>query len=150
MPKDTTEEKRAGAGGRVEGVLAGRAVSQAGGTLIVGYTLEGTGCVSEARCLCDPAALASGAAVALMFESGDADRPLVVGPMIDGAAPAGPLAIEGDSEGVTLSHPRKLRLVCGAAAITLTSDGRLEIVGDHVTSLARGTNRMGGASVKIN
>ena len=150
MPKDTTEDRHAGAGTRIEGVLTGRIVSPGAAGMVVGYERDGAACVAEARCLGATGTLPAGTAVALMFEGGDPDRPLVLGKMEDTDGPAAPLALDGDSEGVRLSHPRRLRLVCGKAAITLSADGRVEIVGDHVTSLARGTNRMGGASVKIN
>ena len=150
MPKDTTEEDRARSASRIEGVLTGRVVSLAGPLVLVGYEIDGAASVVEARCLAPVEGLVAGQTVALMFEGGEADRPLVLGPIRDGAEAGTALTVAGDAEGVALSHPRKLRLVCGRSSITLHADGRLELTGDHVTSLARGTNRMGGASVKIN
>lgn len=54
------------------------------------------------------------------------------------------------SENLTIHHPRKIVLRCGAAVLTMDADGRIELNGEYLLSTSRGTNRITGASVKIN
>lgn len=53
-------------------------------------------------------------------------------------------------ERIVLTAQQELSLRCGEACITLRRDGKVIIKGEEVVSRARGTNKVKGATVKIN
>jgi hypothetical protein len=102
--------------------------------------------------------------VLLMFDGGDAKKPIVVGIVqptpdepaaVDGElapAPSGMLALEADVDGerVKLSAREEIVLQCGEASITLRRNGRVIIKGVQVDSQASGTQRIRGGQVRLN
>ena len=96
-----------------------------------------------------------GREVLLLFEDADPRRPIVIGLLTDAACRA-PIRLPGavqlcsDGERMIVSAREQLVLRCGKACITLTSDGRVTIDGEQVTSRATGANRMRGGSVQLN
>ncbi len=109
-------------------------------------------------------AIESQQAVVVVFENGDAMRPIVIGfiePAPTGladqaTAAAGPASadpvIEADVDGrrVRLVARDEIVLECGSASITLRRNGRVVIRGTHVESHSDGTNRVKGGQVRIN
>jgi hypothetical protein len=102
---------------------------------------------------------AIGCEVAVMFMSGDPERPIVLGVMEEGMTQAegGPLSVARsrgpivlDAEKLVLSAHREIVIRCGAASITLTKAGKVLIQGEYLLSRAIGLNRVKGASVQIN
>jgi hypothetical protein len=116
----------------------------------------------DARVACAPEGLAPGAAVAVMFEQGDVNRALVIGPMYAGPAVAAAVADEAgvDVTETSQAQPEYARIVieageelelrCGEAAIVLTADGRILQRGTYISSHASATQRIRGGSVQIN
>jgi hypothetical protein len=96
-----------------------------------------------------------GAAIALAFEDGDCERPIVLG-VIRGRpgwpSDATPPQLEVDSDGqrITVSAREQLVLRCGEASITLTKAGKVLIEGTYVSSRSSGVNRIKGGSVQLN
>ena len=98
-----------------------------------------------------------GSQVALLFENGDFEKPLVIGKII---VPGGsPNAKQGenktvtaqlDQEVLTLSADREIVLKCGKASITLTRAGKIILRGAYVLSRSSGVNKIKGGSVQIN
>ncbi len=104
--------------------------------------------------------------VVLLLEDGDPARPIVAGlldaaPRPPSATPgleaaleatlgAGPRETELDGQRLVLEAREELVLRCGEASVTLRRDGRLVIKGLYVETHAGGTNRIKGATVKIN
>jgi hypothetical protein len=93
--------------------------------------------------------------VALMFEGGDADRPIVVGIVRGQTAwplDARPAQVEVDADGERLIVSAKEQLVlrCGKASITLTKAGKVLIEGSYLLSRSSGVNRIKGGSVQLN
>ena len=108
--------------------------------------------------------------VTLVFENGDAGRPIVLGllqgppsPLEDllrgtasarnstGEGPRGrPVEARVDGRRVTISADDEITLKCGEAAVTLRRDGKILLRGAYVETYASGTNRIKGAQVKIN
>jgi len=105
----------------------------------------------------------------LVFENGDAGRPIVTGliwtgqpptpfqdllvsPKAAGEARPHQASIEArlDGERVVLEGRRSVELRCGDASITLRSDGKLVLRGAYIETYSKGLNRIKGASVKIN
>jgi len=92
-----------------------------------------------------------GCQLALVFENGAADRPLVIGRIVDPQAPrTEPPVAEVDGERVVFEAEREIVLRCGKASITLTRAGKILIRGTYVLSRSSGANRIKGGSVQIN
>ncbi len=97
-----------------------------------------------------------GREVALLFESGDPSRPLIIG-RIQGRAnhesikpPMLPLAVEMDGDSIALTAKKDITLRCGKASITLTKAGKILIRGSYLLSRSSGANRIKGGSVQLN
>ncbi len=99
----------------------------------------------------DPAALARAVAqatpTALVFEGGDPRLPLITG-LLHPPGPVAEASVDGTRVAVTGAEEVTLR--CGDASITLHKSGKLVVRGAYVETHATGTNRIKGASVKIN
>ena len=99
---------------------------------------------------------AVGREVVLMFEEGDAHRPVVMGiirpPVILDAETRGSRAVDMTVDGkrITLTAQDEILLRCGGASLTLRRNGRVVIRGAYVESRSKGTNRIKGGSVLIN
>jgi hypothetical protein len=96
-----------------------------------------------------------GAAVALVFENGDARLPIILGVLQDGPAasedaPTQQVTIQADDERFVVSAEREIVLQCGEASITLTRAGKVLIKGTYVLSRSSGYNKIKGAAVDIN
>lgn len=97
-----------------------------------------------------------GALVVLMFERGDAARPIVIG-VLRGSTTAWPLAdpparveVDADGQRMMLSARAQLVLRCGKASITLTKAGKVLVEGSYLLSRSSGVNRIKGGSVQLN
>jgi hypothetical protein len=102
--------------------------------------------------------------VVLLFDGGDPTRPIVAGflepevptPALDavlaGAPACGavPEIAEVDGRRVVLDGKDEVVLRCGKASITLRRNGKIVLRGAYVETHAEGTNRIKGATVKIN
>lgn len=141
--------------GVVVGVLAGFG---AGGEPLVHFELNPAEEPLPARSAVAVADDAVGRPVALMFEGGDAARPMLIGlihvpeaaPEAPEAEPVGGVEVEADGEKVVVSAERELVLRCGKASITLTRAGKILIRGEYVLTRSSGVNRIQGGSVEIN
>jgi len=111
-----------------------------------------------------------GREVALAFERGNAERPLVLGFLqrpnqrssreqssaraeTRADSPedqAKPVSVELDGERLTLSAQEQIVLRCGKASITLTKEGKVLIRGAYLLNRSSGVNRIKGGSVQIN
>jgi Domain of unknown function (DUF6484) len=96
-----------------------------------------------------------GQSVALAFETGDLQRPMVLGILLGGANPIAtpkpppPEAIL-DGERVVLTAEHEIELRCGEAALILSADGHIQLRGTYITSQASATQRILGGSVNVN
>jgi hypothetical protein len=99
--------------------------------------------------------------VALQFERGDPQKPIVMGIMWSpGQMPsersdshaAGDenIKVYADGERLTLTADREITLRCGESSITLTRAGKILIRGKYLSSRSSGVNRIKGGSVQIN
>ena len=122
---------------------------------------RGSGSPAAARSTVPLSGKDAGRDVVVMFEDGDAAKPIVVG-MIQAPAPAQPaqapetpaslpaVVAKLDGEQIVLSAEREIVLRCGQASITLTRAGKVLIRGAYVLSRSSGVNRIKGGSVQIN
>ena len=144
---------------RVEGLLIGRIVSLSElGVPRVDYPGDPAAGPCEARSTVALEARHVGRDVALAFESGRLDAPIVIGvlhaPLVELIEERGrgrfERVAELDGERVVLEAEKEIILQCGEASITLQRDGKVLIRGTHVLSRSSGPNRVKGASVQIN
>ena len=116
-----------------------------------------SGEIVAARSAIDLNAGMRGAAVVVVFEHGDARRPIILG-VLDAdrrGLPEAPRestqpAIEADGQSVLIAAERDLVLRCGDASITLTRGGRVLIEGHYILSRSTGYNKIKGAAIDIN
>ncbi|HLY72616.1 MAG TPA: DUF6484 domain-containing protein [Planctomycetota bacterium] len=91
-----------------------------------------------------------GREVALMFESGDSARPIVLGILQRPGRPEPKVQVEMDGETLVLTGKKEIVLRCGKASLTLTRAGKILLRGAYVSSRSSGVNRIKGGSVQIN
>lgn len=94
-----------------------------------------------------------GSQVALLFENGQWDKPLVIGKiLLPGETPSTGKSVTAsvDQEVLTLTADREIVLKCGEASITLTRAGKIILRGTYLLSRSSGANRIKGGSVQIN
>jgi uncharacterized protein DUF6484 len=144
---------RSTSGGVVIGELV--AISDEGQMPLVLYTGQPGAKALAARSLVDLHGAHVGRKVALMFESADPERPLIMGVLREadgspiGKRP-GQVEIDSDGERMIVSAKKQLVLRCGRASITLTKAGKVLIRGEYVQSRSSGVNRIRGGAVHIN
>jgi hypothetical protein len=141
---------------RLDGVVIG---------VLLGFTAEGAPLVifpgnraeaaiaARATCVLAPGDV--GRELALLFESGDPARPLVIGRVlrpenVEPAAASRTVEVVRDGERLELTAEREIVLRCGKASITLTRAGKVLIRGAYVSSYSTGANRIKGGSVHLN
>jgi len=91
-----------------------------------------------------------GKEVALLFEDGNIERPLIVGRIIDPVRVEDATSVIRDGELVRVTADEQLELRCGKASIVMKKTGHITIRGTYVTSHASASNRIRGGSVNLN
>ncbi|MEI9405326.1 DUF6484 domain-containing protein [Mesorhizobium argentiipisi] len=91
-----------------------------------------------------------GQEVALLFEDGNPQKPLIVGRIVEPAKKSTGAQVFRDGERVTIHAEERLELRCGKATILMEADGRITIRGTYVASHASAINRMRGGSISLN
>ena len=142
---------------RIHGVLTGTLIGfkDEGQTPLVLYPGQPGSAALGAATVVDVHGSHVGRQVALMFESGDPRRPLIMGLLRAPHAwplPEQPAQVEFDADGERLVVTAKEQLVlrCGKASITLTQAGKVLIQGTYVSNRSSGVMRIKGGSVQIN
>jgi hypothetical protein len=100
------------------------------------------------------AAATAHAEAVLLFAGGDPLKPILVGLVQSivptSLAPSQVLDVKIDGKSVSFEAREEIVLRCGNASISLRKNGKVAIHGAFVESHATGTNRIKGASVKVN
>ena len=96
-----------------------------------------------------------GCEVALLFEGGDPQLPLIIGKIQNAefkktVQEKKPSTAELDGESIVLSARQNITLKCGKASITLTKSGKVILRGAYLLSRSSGVNRIKGGSVQLN
>ena len=154
----------------IQGVVIGALISfQDSGGPLVDFPANTSGKPLPARTTAALPKDAIGREVALLFEGGDPDKPLVVGliehpeilssevpenaeeePENVEEEPGAPIEIVQDGERVVFTAEKEIVLRCGKASITLTSAGKILLRGAYLLNRSSGVNRIKGGSVQIN
>ncbi|WOS65927.1 DUF6484 domain-containing protein [Sinorhizobium fredii] len=135
---------------RIEGVVIGILLGFEAGVPLVIFLDNPRETAMPARSLADLTSVMIGAEVALLFEGGDATRPLIVGRIVEPVRkPSTPNVIR-DGERVHIVGDERIELRCGKATIIMEKDGHITIRGTYVTSHASAANRIRGGSVNLN
>jgi hypothetical protein len=96
-----------------------------------------------------------GREVALLFENGDPQHPLIIGRLqhprtVNPATSQVEAEADLDGERLVLSAQREIVFKCGKSSITLTRAGKIILRGASILSRSSGLNRIKGGSVQIN
>ncbi|AJC83169.1 hypothetical protein IE4803_PC00624 (plasmid) [Rhizobium etli bv. phaseoli str. IE4803] len=135
---------------RIEGVVIGLLLGFDAGVPLVVFPGNPEEIAVRARSLAELTSAMVGAEVALLFEGGDASRPLIVGRIIDPARRSSTPTVVRDGERVQITAEERIELRCGKATIIMEKDGHITIRGTYVTSHASAANRIRGGSVNLN
>lgn len=143
--------------GPVHGVMTGTLLALTDNGLTALVTFAGQPGISalRARTVVDLHGAHIGQDVVLMFEQGDAGRPIVMGLLrghVGWPLDKKPATVEVDVDGqrMVVSAKEQLVLRCGKASITLTKAGKVMIEGEYIVSRSNGVNRVKGGSVQLN
>lgn len=97
-----------------------------------------------------------GEEVVVLFDEGDARRPIIIGVLqsrpipTDTAVPTRQMSIQADDDRFVVTAEREIVLRCGDASITLTRAGKVIIKGNYIVSRSTGYNRIKGAAIDLN
>ncbi|PUB17261.1 DUF6484 domain-containing protein [Yoonia sediminilitoris] len=103
-----------------------------------------------ARSLVTLDASVAGCEVALLFEDGQSDRPLIIGRIIDPAPANDAPTVIRDGESVKINAQERIELRVGKASIIMEKDGHITIRGTYLVNHASAANRIRGGSVNLN
>ena len=141
----------------ISGVLIGEliAITDNGHTPLVLYPGQPGAAALSARSVVDIHGAHIGKQIALMFESGDPRRPIVMGVLREADGwpldqRPGQVEVDADGERMIVSAKERLVLRCGKASITLTKAGKVLIQGAYLLSRSSGVNRIKGGSIQLN
>ena len=139
--------------GVVIGELVG--IKDEGRTPLVTYAGQPGSAALTARSVVDLYGPHIGNEVVLMFEGGDAGKPIVMGVLRESegwplAEQPGQVEVDADGQRLIVSAKEQVVIRCGKASITLTKAGKVLIQGTYVLSHSAGVSRIKGGAVQIN
>lgn len=135
---------------RVDGVAIGILIGFDGERPLVVFAANRRDVALSARSLIVLDGDSLGAEVALAFEDGDPDRPLILGRIVAPGQPrARPKVVEKNGRTV-IDAKAGIELRCGKASIMMYPDGRITIRGTELVSHASAGNRIRGGSISLN
>ncbi|MCO8144948.1 DUF6484 domain-containing protein [Rhodovulum tesquicola] len=135
---------------QIDGVALGVILGFEAGAPLVVFAGNAQDHAIPARSLTALGAEDVGAEVALLFEEGCRDRPLIVGKLVEPPRQDRPPLVIRDGETVRVTATDRLELRVGKASIVMLADGRITIRGSYLTSHASAANRIRGGSVNLN
>jgi hypothetical protein len=137
----------------IQGPIVGTIEAFMGDDVLVTYPGLSAGAAIPCRSIVDVTPESIGRQAVLIFERGDARRPILVGVLKDRAAArasAPTVEVIADQERVTVTAKEQIVLRCGHASITLTKAGKLIMQGEYISQRSTGVVRIKGGCVEIN
>lgn len=135
---------------QIEGVVIGVVLGFQDGAPLVVFPGNKKDHAIPARSLTALSPDDAGSEVALLFEDGKRNRPLVVGKIVEPAySKTGPKVIS-DGETVSINAKSQIELRVGKASIVMKKDGHITIRGSYLVSHASAANRIRGGSINLN
>jgi len=138
---------------RLDGVVIGRLVEVAEGGALVDFPGNPSERPVPARAAVALSAEHREREIALVFEDGDALRPVALGLIQrpEALSRSGDRRdVEIDGERLVLEAEKEIVLRCGKASLVLSRDGKIYLRGTNLLSRSSGPNRIKGGSVQIN
>ena len=135
---------------RVDGVVIGLFLGFENGDPLVVFASNPKEAGITARSLVQLSADDAGSEVALLFEDGTPERPLIIGRIVEHVKPVDTPEVIRDGETVKIRAEERLELRCGKATIIMEKDGHITIRGTYLVSHASAANRIRGGSVNLN
>ncbi len=144
----TTEKKEYS---KINGVVIGKLVDFGdSGEPLVDFPLNPIGNTLSARSTVILGKEQIGKEIAIMFEEGDPQKPVIIGLVQNPKEEQKPIDLEIDGERMIFKADKEIVLRCGKASITLTKAGKVLIRGAYLLNRSSGVNRIKGGSVLIN
>jgi len=135
---------------RIEGVVIGAFLGFGEEAPLVVFPGNPEETALPARSLCELTADMIGCEVALLFQEGDPQKPLIVGRVVKPARVTEATYVSRDGEHIKITSEKTIELRCGKATIIMDRDGRITIRGTRLVSHASGSNRIRGGSIDLN
>ena len=138
---------------RTEGVVIGMLLGFEEGAPLVVFPGNPIDEALPARALCHLSADDAGSEVALLFEDGDRERPLIIGRIVEPVRqdkPGTRANVIRDGETVKITAEERIELRVGKSVIIMERDGHITIRGKNLVSHASASNRIRGGSVNLN
>ncbi|MFM2389925.1 MAG: hypothetical protein RLZZ437_1480 [Pseudomonadota bacterium] len=141
---------------RTNGVVIGLLMGFRDGVPLVVFAGNDSDTAIEARSLTHLGADNVGSEVALLFEDGRRDSPLIIGCIMNpvrlpAEVPlAQPLVRTDDNAPIVIKSSRSVEFRCGKASIVMKADGTVTIRGTQILTRAERSNRVQGATVLLN
>lgn len=143
---------------RVNGVVIGLLLGFRDGAPLVVFASNERDHAIAARSLTHLGPDDVGSEVALLFEDGRKDSPLIVGrimdpvrlPVVVQPVVAQPVVVTDEDQPIVIKSRRSMEFRCGKASITMKADGTVTIRGTQILTRAERTNRVQGATVALN
>ena len=141
---------------RTNGVVIGLLLGFRDGLPLVVFASNPKDHAIPARSLTHLGADDVGSEVALLFEDGRHDSPLIIGCIMNPVRqPADkraemPLVATDDNAPIVIQSKRALEFRCGKASMVMKADGTVTIRGTQILTRAERSNRVQGATVLLN
>ncbi len=134
----------------IDGVMIGLFLGMREGAPLVVFAGNPSDHAVAARSLVRLGADQAGSEVALLFEDGRRDRPLIIGRIVTPASDVTAPTVIRDGETVKVTARERIELRVGKASIVMEKDGHITIRGSYVVSHASAANRIRGGSINLN
>jgi hypothetical protein len=134
----------------IEGVVIGLLLGFEDGRPLVVFPGNEKDHAVPARSLARLEPADTGSEVALLFEDGRRDRPLIVGRIVEPQPAPDRARLVRDGETYIVHARERIEFRVGKSSIIMEKDGHITIRGTYLVSHASAANRIRGGSVNLN